>query len=477
MLTIPRPRLRSVLAKPGVASTLDTASPLSTGLICCLLFNEGTGNRITDLVTGASTQVTSGVNWSVNDNGGTCLYAASNPGQDWAVFPVTPGFTLGSGAGTILARFNITSHNGNERIVCFGTNQTWQWLWNSTDNTMSAYQFNGGFQQSNTGGVGLNPTLGAWYTAGYTFDPVGATGQGSLRFYSNGVRVGGTDQAAPAASNTDQALHIGGDTAGGSSDNLIGYFDWLYIWNRTLTPDEISAITADPYQVVQTRQATTFAILANDSTVSPSGVPSGQALGTPTVTAVGRIFPGGVVSGEAFGTPTIGTLQNLSPSGVTSREAFGTPTIGTLRTVSPSGVPSGQALGTPAVRSVISPIGVPSGQALGTPTVTARKTLSPSGVVSGAAFGTPTMTGGRFDQTVTATGIDSGEAFGDPEYHRLDIPPDRQCKSVFVPPEPGRYRNTLPRPPTPALLAKITTCDPRYLAYKRHQPRKPGQPS
>jgi hypothetical protein len=87
-------------------------------------------------------------------------------------------------------------------------------------------------------------------------------------------------------------------------------------------------------------------------TVSPTGIPTGEAFGSPTVTAtppVQTVTPVGIPSGEQFGSPAISTQVTVSPSGISSGEALGNPTISTDITVHPTGIPSGEAFGHPVI--------------------------------------------------------------------------------------------------------------------------------
>lgn len=59
--------------------------------------------------------------------------------------------------------------------------------------------------------------------------------------------------------------------------------------------------------------------------VLPSGIPSGEAFGSPRVVAAGRIdFAGGIASAEAFGSPTARYNQTVGPVGGLGPETFGT---------------------------------------------------------------------------------------------------------------------------------------------------------
>lgn len=130
------------------------------------------------------------------------------------------------------------------------------------------------------------------------------------------------------------------------------------------------------------------------TTVTPTGIASGEALGSPSVSTTITVSPTGIASAEAIGSPTVSTTITVSPTGIASAEALGSPTISTTITVSPNGIATGEALGSPTISQTgtVTPTGIPSGEALGTPTVTTTVTVSPFSIAPNDGVGTPTIT-------------------------------------------------------------------------------------
>lgn len=99
-------------------------------------------------------------------------------------------------------------------------------------------------------------------------------------------------------------------------------------------------------------------------TVTPTGISTGEAFGTPVVTQ--EVVPTGIASAEAFGTP-VAVLFN-TPTGIASQEAFGTPLVN--QSVSPTGIPSAEAFGAaPSLPQIVTPASIPSAEAFGVPTI------------------------------------------------------------------------------------------------------------
>lgn len=94
---------------------------------------------------------------------------------------------------------------------------------------------------------------------------------------------------------------------------------------------------------------------ASDQSVSPAGVVSAEAFGSPTVDAPlpSSVGPASIASAEAFGAPVIVVLQpvNLEPEAIISGEAFGTPVVVSIpaQEVAALGVGSAEAFGVPEV--------------------------------------------------------------------------------------------------------------------------------
>ncbi|MCB0190624.1 MAG: hypothetical protein KDJ65_01625 [Anaerolineae bacterium] len=154
------------------------------------------------------------------------------------------------------------------------------------------------------------------------------------------------------------------------------------------------------------------------SAITPSGVASGEAFGSPTIsTGPVSISPTGVASAEAIGDAVLTSLVSISPAGIDSGEAFGSNTLtpgGVF--VLPTGVTSEEAIGD-AVVTVggvsVSPAGIVSGEAFGATTITVEALiLLPTGISSEEAFGDATLIPGAV--SVSLGGIASAEAFGDP---------------------------------------------------------------
>lgn len=154
-----------------------------------------------------------------------------------------------------------------------------------------------------------------------------------------------------------------------------------------------------------------------DPVLEPSGIASGEAFGSPTISMGGSgvtVEPSGISSAETLGSPTISTALTASPGGIPSGETLGSPVISTSVTASPGGISTGEAVGSPVILTFLdaSPGGIASGEAFGTPTIQTFQTVNPLGIASEETIGTPLV--GQSNGPVTPQGISSGESFGTP---------------------------------------------------------------
>lgn len=160
-------------------------------------------------------------------------------------------------------------------------------------------------------------------------------------------------------------------------------------------------------------------VLAGTSavTVTPTGIASDEAFGSPSMTGNINLSPSGIATAEAVGTPTeLGNL-NVAPSGIASVEVFGSPSITATLTVNPTGITSAEQVGNPSMTGsiVLVASGIATQEAFGSPTadITSAAIAIPTGIPSQEAFGTPAMLG-----TIVygPTGILTQEGVGTPTH-------------------------------------------------------------
>lgn len=153
----------------------------------------------------------------------------------------------------------------------------------------------------------------------------------TARYYSSVDGTSITDTITASGDNTGTVGNIG---VGICSTNLSSY--------NALWMDDIAA--SDTGYVGPAVQA-----------VTPTGISTAQAFGTPKITSV--VKPSGIGTAEAFGTPKAKVI--LRATGIPSAEAFGNPTVfglsGPQMGRQVTGIPSAEAFGLPVIFHISPP--------------------------------------------------------------------------------------------------------------------------
>lgn len=226
--------------KPLLGTPINWSHPLAKGLVGCWLMNEGSGDRVND--------------YSGNQNTGVLQNSASrvpggidleNTTGDCIICGNSPIFNLQSH--TIFCKIKAESGYPNplvnkERITQGG------FIWYL--GTEAAYTGDIAFAYFDTGIRGwyrfdTNLSVGVDYTLGLVCQKT----EGLAQCFVNGVQFG-----AGVSTTTANILYpvvydfkIGGRNLLVNSETFDGIFYFLYIYNRALTPSEITQLHADPY--------------------------------------------------------------------------------------------------------------------------------------------------------------------------------------------------------------------------------------
>lgn len=207
-----------------------------------------------------------------------------------------------------------------------------------------------------------------------------------------------TEQYSPEAVRLTN-LYADWHTYPGTTERLADWSGNGNHWSAvgTLTDED------DPPLIWDAVPAPYHASSSSVSVSSAGGIASAEAFGTPTITV--GISPSGITSGEAVGTQAVQAhLTNIS--GIASVEAVGTPTVG--GSITPAGIASSEAFGTPTITVGIASGAIASAEAVGSPTIQAAVAVA-GGIASTEAFGAPVMT-----LAVNPASVGSGEALGSP---------------------------------------------------------------
>lgn len=183
-------------------------------------------------------------------------------------------------------------------------------------------------------------------------------------------------------------------------------------------PTTISPIGISSAQALGSPTLVQGAPPSSNPTILPSAIASSAAVGSPTLLKGNvNIQPSAIASAEQFGSVVVKARNSILPNAINGSEAFGTPTVkpgGVI--IAPSAIASGEAFGSPTLQSILNLIilltSIDSGESVGTPTLTAGGVvISPSAISSGESVGSPSLVA---TASILPSGIGSAEALGTP---------------------------------------------------------------
>lgn len=245
---------------------------------------------------------------------------------------------------------------------------------------------------------------GQWHHLAYTGD--GTAGGGSWRFYIDGRQLGSVDLVGTNQGHWYADILLDVTNASFVDQTSIAAFHAMAVsdlgsWDRVLNHSEIWTLANDPDVIYARTQRRP--ILVDRYRVQPTGIPTAEAVGSPTVVGQLVLAPSSITSAEAFSTGAL-LHQQIRGTGVASAEAIGTAKLNQqLITV---GVTSAEAVGTAKLnQQVVVGAGVTSAEAFGTPTL--LLSIAVTGIASDEAFGVALL-----NQQIRALGIATAEAFG-----------------------------------------------------------------
>ena len=232
--------------KPAAGSTINTGHSLASGLVRCILFNEGSGSPKELVGAGAGT-LNGGAAWATDTNlGGTSMDSGSS-GTD-AVNWGTGGLSYGNGNCTFFigARIPVNAAKEHTAIETGGV---------AVDRIFCGVQNNGLFKLTVADVAHIQstftPTAGDVYTLG-----VGYTRATSARFHIKNQTTDVTqsetinDTSVPLTGTTISTTnnrHDLGTPSGGNWDERIAF---IYVWNRVLSDAEFASLHSNPYQFI-----------------------------------------------------------------------------------------------------------------------------------------------------------------------------------------------------------------------------------
>ena len=366
------------LSKPPMGSLLRRGHPLANGLVCSLLFNQGSGDKVYDS----------------SGHGSIGTFANADPATDWPPGPFGPAVNFGGSNDSIAiangrvtqalptvslyARFRRTRSNAIEFIINKFANPNYDFsmvLWNSANGVSFSTATN--FYYS-----GIAPASGTWSAA------VIVAGPSYLRFYVNGAEV---IAASPPASLTAGTKNVVLGVQVGTTLPFAGQLSEVGIWDRLLDRDTALALSNPDgnlfYDMYRTRPVWWYV---------PAGGGEAQTATASRATATAAAYGAAPAPGNVTG------LLALASAVAAAYGVAATP--GAVSVTASFAMAAGAAYGaavTPGDVSVAASLANAAGAAYGADAAAGTGVISAGIATAGAAAYTTTATPGAATTTVS----------------------------------------------------------------------------
>jgi hypothetical protein len=247
--------------KPPLGSTINWGHPLSKGLVGCWLMNEGGGGKVFNLARKdiGTFRNLSNVTWKKGIKGNNIDFTGigANYGQQSISIPDKTVYNLEGSFSIVSLAYAINTDSVSHSytiILCSKDNQTGArngWLFglrgkeDDPNNTKTIFDV----VYSSTDHIVYSasklpyPFAYKWHQFAYTYNNPSTT----YCFYRNG-KADGTGTGEAVHTPNTMSFEIGGWASG--SDYVVewnGGIAYTYIFNRVLSPQEISQLYSEPY--------------------------------------------------------------------------------------------------------------------------------------------------------------------------------------------------------------------------------------
>lgn len=216
---------------PSVSDTTPVTDVTNIVIVDTIPVSDTTA--VTDLI-----QISIQIHVSVSDTtiitdpirwGNAIVFNGSNQG---VIVPNSPSLNI-TGAFSLSAWMNCTNFAGSlAEIISKEGGGAGYYMWTASGGSAVHFGFNAGAFEIAAGNLSPN----TWYHVVGTYDPAGGTNNG--KFYLNGSVIA-VKTSALSPNSTSGALGLGSNGSG-NSQVFTGTLDQMMVWNRVLTPTEIS---------------------------------------------------------------------------------------------------------------------------------------------------------------------------------------------------------------------------------------------
>lgn len=232
-------------SKPPSGSTINTGHALASGLVRCVLYNEGSGSP-TELVGGGSGTLGGSAAWATDtDLGGTCMDTGTSI-SDRVSFGAN-GLSFGNGDMSVLAGFRCPTIAARGHIVFETAGGTTDGLFGGVGDSGQLHFVIADVVVLDS--AAMTYVAGNIYTAGWGYDR-GVSIRYHVKNQTTDTTVTDTISSASTPTTSANPSVLGNRRDFGAAfDDRIAF---VYIWNRVLADADFASLHTDPYQFIQT---------------------------------------------------------------------------------------------------------------------------------------------------------------------------------------------------------------------------------
>ncbi|MHA2067699.1 MAG: LamG-like jellyroll fold domain-containing protein [Candidatus Thorarchaeota archaeon] len=268
--------------KPMLGRQLNRAHPLSKGLVGAWVMNEGSGDRVNDLSGNGNHGTITGTGWVAGDKGPA--FGGNRTG-----YITLPNLGVsGSTPRTVVMKFYLlNTDSSDDALVCWGTdtadgnNFT---IYSNLNGAGQIYLYTKGRDKYTASNVF---SANKWHSAALSYNGGNIEDADSIEMYVDGNSVNFSDVGAnTGVLDTGDTNYFIEHWAFDAADDLRGYMEHVYIYDRVLAPAEISWLHREPYAMFEPSypiwlQAAVAAVSSQNTHAWRLGEQSGMGLRVP----------------------------------------------------------------------------------------------------------------------------------------------------------------------------------------------------
>ncbi len=243
------------MAKPSPNIQINYSHPIANGIIHCWLFNEFSGE---------ATDIALGNNGTLN---GTVSRVASSLHEKVLSYTASSDYVSAAHSSRLKSATNFSIVMGLKPDDLSNTSRWIFQQWDNTTDGIALFQYNGAYLVFEIGSFTDRLEVTDIFSNLNWMNIVATKNNNNLALWKNGVFKDGGSRTT--VNTLISNIGIGGPNGLGGVAQWIGQISYVYVFERTLSPEEIQALNNNPYCFIS---ESTPAITKNFSVASVSSI-------------------------------------------------------------------------------------------------------------------------------------------------------------------------------------------------------------